>query len=359
MQPKLFLAGPTEVKAELRQVLAQPMIGHRGQEYSKLQERIVTKLRQFAGSKHEVLLFTSSATGVMEAAIRNCVSNKVLHTTCGAFSERWADISRSCGKNVSAITCSPGKAIRPAELAAALSAEHYDAVTITHNETSTGVLNPLAELCATARRVSPDTLILVDAVSSFAGTVIQPDEFGIDVLLFGTQKCLALPPGLGIAMVSERALAVSVGAVNKGYYFDFLEMLKYARKNQTPATPAISLMYALDVQLEAMIVEGMVARAKRHEAMAQLVRSWVKAKGWTLLAEAGYESPTVTAAMTGDSVSSEALRAAVKTRGYALADGYGVFKGKGFRVGHMGDWTPADVIELLKAMDEALASLPV
>lgn len=357
MQPKLFLAGPTEVRAELRQALAQPMIGHRGQDYIKLHERIVTKLRQFVGTEREVLLFTSSATGVMEAAIRNCVPNKVLHTVCGAFSERWADISRSCGKTVSVITRPVGEAIRPDELAAALSAEHYDAVTITHNETSTGVMNPLAELCAVVRRVSPDTLVLVDAVSSFAGTVIQPDELGIDILLFGTQKCLALPPGLAMAFVSERAFSASANVTNKGYYFDFVEMLKYARKNQTPATPAISLMYALDMQLDAIVAEGMVARAERHVTMAQLVRSWVQARGWQLLAEPGYESPTVTAVVTGTGVSSDAFRAAVKAGGYALADGYGNFKGKGFRVGHMGDWAPADVVALLKIMDGALSSL--
>lgn len=354
---KLFLAGPTEVSDEMFAAMSRPMIGHRSKDYQQLHESVVRKLRAFISTQHEFFIFTSSATGVMEAAVRNCAKGKILHTVCGAFSERWVDISRACSKEVETVGVPFGKAILPAMLEIALKEGKYDAVTITHNETSTGVMNPLKELCDTVKRVQPETLTFVDAVSSFGGSVITPDEWGIDVLIFGTQKCFALPPGLAFAVVSPRALARSQEMDDKGYYFDFVEMKKYADKNMTPATPAISLLYSVDAQLNKMLEEGMEGRAKRHQEMAHLAQEWVVKRGLSFTAEEGFRSPTVTSITAPEGFNSDEFRKRVREKGYALADGYGQLKGKGFRIGHMGDWQPVDVNKLLQLMDNVLDSM--
>lgn len=331
------------------------MVGHRSKDYQVLHESVVRKLKEFIGTKHEILIFTSSATGVMEAAVRNGVQKNILHTVCGAFSERWTDISRACNKEVGIVEVPFGKAVSPAMLAEALKKEKYDAVTVTHNETSSGVMSPLKELCDTIRSAQPDALIFVDAVSSFGGSITLPDEYGIDVLIFGTQKCMALPPGLAFAVVSPRALMRSAQMQDKGYYFDFVEMKRYADKNMTPATPAISLLYGVDAQMDRMLGEGMQARAQRHEEMAKLARAWILSHNFPLTAEEGFRSPTVTSVTASEGFKSDEFRKKVKEKGYAIADGYGLLKGKGFRIGHMGDWKVGDVEELLSVMDEVIS----
>ena len=351
---KLFLAGPTEVREEMFQAMARPMIGHRSKDYQALHESVVKKLKQFLGSQLEVFVFTSSATGVMEAAVRNGVKGKILHTVCGAFSERWTDISRACSKQLEVVAVPFGKAMKPELVIEVLKKDNFDAVALTHNETSTGVMNPLKELCSTIRAAQPDTLIFVDAVSSFGGSVIKPDEWGIDVLIFGTQKCFALPPGLAFAVVSPRAMERSQEIQDRGYYFDFVEMKKYADKNMTPATPAISLLYGADAQLDKMIIEGMEGRAERHKEMARFAQAWVSQHNLPLTAEDGFRSPTVTSVAAPEGFNSDEFRKKVKEQGFALADGYGELKGKGFRIGHMGDWRVKDVKELLKVMDEVI-----
>jgi len=353
---KLFLAGPTEVHEEMFRAMSHPMIGHRSKDYQHLHESVVQKLKDFIGTQYEIFIFTSSATGVMEAAVRNGVKGKILHTVCGAFSERWVDIGRACGKQIEKVEVEFGKAIRPVMLEEAFKKKKYDAVTLTHNETSTGVMNPLKDLCDMVKRVQPEALIFVDAVSSFGGSVIAPDEWGIDVLIFGTQKCFALPPGLAFAVVSPRAMERSAAMADKGYYFDFVEMKKYADKNMTPATPAISLLYGVDAQLDRMLKEGMEGRAKRHADMAMLVRQWAEGKSniFSFTAEEGFRSPTVSSFTAKEGFDVATFRSAVKEKGYALADGYGQLKGKGFRIGHMGDWHVKDIEELLKVMDDVI-----
>lgn len=369
---KLFLAGPTEVSDEMFQAMSHPMVGHRSKDYQALHGSVVHKLRRFIGTTHEIFIFTSSATGVMEAAVRNCVRGNILHTVCGAFSERWVDISRACNKDVETVEVPFGKAVRPEMVASELASDsiggrqaatlqlpqddghRFDVVTITHNETSSGVMNPLNDLCETVRRVQPDALILVDAVSSLGGSVVRPDEWGIDVLVFGTQKCFALPPGLAFAVVSPRAMARSQEMKDKGYYFDFIEMKKYAEKNMTPATPAISLLFGVDAQLDRVLKEGMEGRAARHQEMAHLAQEWVRRHSLPFTAEEGFRSPTVTSVTAPEGFNSDDFRKKVKEKGYALADGYGKLKGKGFRIGHMGDWTISEVKQLLQVMESVL-----
>jgi len=356
--------------------MTRPMIGHRSKDYQTLHESVVRKLKEFIGTTHEILIFTSSATGVMEAAVRNGVKGEILHTVCGAFSERWVDISKACNKQVEVVEVPFGKAIKPelireifsrvgAGFTSAPTGAHarraptsnegtFDAVTITHNETSSGVMNPLKDLCNVAQTAQPNALIFVDAVSSFGGSVIRPDELGIDVLIFGTQKCMALPPGLAFAVVSPRAMERSAQMTDKGYYFDFIEMKKYAEKDQTPATPAISLLYGVDAQLGRMLAEGMEGRARRHKEMARLAQEWVAKHRLPFTAEEGFRSSTVTSVTAPEGFNSGEFRKKVREKGYALADGYGQLKGKGFRIGHMGDWQVRDVEELLEVMDEVI-----
>lgn len=357
MHPKQFIPGPVEVDPELLQAQTIPMVGHRSPEYIALHKGIVEKFKKYMKlENHDVFLFSSSATGVMEAAIRNCVRTKVLHTVCGAFSKRWRDISEGCGTSHGSLEVEWGDAVTGDLLEQALKGDTYDAVTITHNETSTGVLHNLDELIPVIKK-DPNRLVFVDAVSSFGGTVIYPEEPGIDVLIFGTQKCLGLPPGLGFGVVSPRALEVSSKAVGKGYYFDFQVMKKYSDKFQTPSTPAISLLNALSLQLDRLLAEGMEARAERHSTMADMTHEWCEKEGFELAAVPEHASTTMTAVANTPGIDIDEFRARLTEKGFVVANAYGKLKGTGFRIGHMADWQPSDVEELLNVMSQTLEEM--
>jgi len=353
MKKKLFIPGPTEVREEIRLAQSQPMIGHRMHEFSELYAKIIEKLRGLLETRNEVMIFTSSATGVMEGAIRNTVKKRLLSVTMGAFSERWAKIAEACGKEVETLSLQWGKALKPEMLYEALKKDHYEAVLITHNETSTGVINPLREISDVVKEF-PETLLLVDAVSSFTGVPIEIDEWGIDVIFASVQKCFALPPGLTVTVVSERALKKAKSIEDRGYYFDFLAMKKYYEtRRQTLATPAISLLYALEMQLDRMEKEGMEKRFKRHEEMAELAQNWGR-EHFSLFAEEGYESPTVTTIKNTRKINVSNLIQELGKRGYAISNGYGKLKEITFRIGHMGDLTPEEVKELLGEIEDIL-----
>ena len=276
MHKKLFIPGPTEVRPEILEAMATPMIGHRSSAYATLQAECESKVKKLLFTEGRVFLFTSSSTGVMEGAIRNCVGQKVLNTMNGEFSRRWHEIARSCGVQAEKLEVEPGQAITPELVDAALSQGGYDAVCLTHNETSTGIMNPVREIAALVRAKYPDVLILVDAVSSMAGVEIRFDEWGLDVCLAGVQKCFALPPGLAVCGVSGRAMERAKTIPHRGYYFDFLEMEKFAQKNNTPATPSISHLYALNKQMDCILAEGVENRFTRHIAMAEYTRAWAR-----------------------------------------------------------------------------------
>ncbi len=353
---KLFLPGPTEVREEVLEAQKKWMIGHREKDFSELYEKIIEKLKKVLNTEREVMVFTSSATGVMEGSIRNLVEEKVLSTVCGEFSLRWADIAERCEKKVKKIEVELGKAIKPEMIEKELKENKYEAILITHNETSTGVTNPLKELCETVRRISPDTFILVDAVSSMAGIKIEIDKWDIDCIFASTQKCFALPPGLTVCVVSNKALEKSKNVKGKGFYFDFLLMKKYYEEGRyTPATPAISLLYALYYQLDRMLEEGMEKRFKRHEKMAERVRKWALERGFELFPEKGYESNTVSVIKNTKNIDVKNLIKELKERGFTIASGYGKLKDTTFRIGHMGDLTLEEIDELLKNIDEILA----
>ncbi len=353
---RLFIPGPTEVRREILEAQSHWMIGHRGSDFEALFASVQGKLRQLFYTQSRVYVSTSSGTGLWEAASRNCIRDdkKVLHLVNGAFSERWYEISKSNGKQAEAIEVDWGLAIKPEQLAERLRAEHYDAVAIVLNETSTGVKNPLEEMAAIIRQY-PETLILVDAVSILGGYKIDFDALGLDVLLTSTQKAMALPPGLAFAAVSDRVLERAKQVPYRGYYFDFVELEKFLVKNNTPSTPNISLLYATDKQLDFMLTEGLEARFARHEQMAQATRDWVAEAGFGMFSEEGYHSPTVTTVANTRGIDVKALNKFLKARGMTISDGYGKLKDKTFRIAHMGDLMPADMTELFAAMNDFLA----
>jgi predicted phosphoserine aminotransferase len=296
----------------------------------------------------------------MEAAVRNAVRDEgaILHCVNGAFSTRWAEISRANGKQVDALEVAWGEAIKPEMVADALRDKQYDAVAITYNETSTGVLGPLPDIAAAVREASEETLVLVDAVSAYMGAPIDFDGWGLDVCLTSSQKALALPPGIAVAAVSDRTLERAESIPHRGYYFDFLTLEKYLVRDQTPATPAISLMYALERQLADILDgEGLEARFARHAEMAAMTREWAAARGFGMFPEAGYESPTVSALKKEPSFDIGALNTYLRERGMVVSAGYGKqLRDTTWRVAHMGDLTRADMEQLFDAIDSYLES---
>jgi aspartate aminotransferase-like enzyme len=246
-----------------------------------------------------------------------------------------------------------GQAITPEIVDQALSNEAYDAMTVVLNETSTGVMSPVREIAALVRSQYPDVVILVDAVSAMAGVKIEFDAWDVDVCLAGVQKCFALPPGLTVCAVSERAMERSKLVVNKGYYYDFVDYDRYYQRGQTPATPAISLIQALNVQMDAILAEGLEARWARHIEMARLVQSWARTH-FRLYSDERFLSNTVTNVENMRGVDVPALIAELGARGAVISNGYGSLKNKCFRIAHMGDLTPEDVEWLLGEIDDIL-----
>jgi predicted phosphoserine aminotransferase len=358
---KLFIPGPVEVRPEILEAQAQWMIGHRGKDFETLYARIQGNLQKVFCTNQRVFISASSGTGLWEGAARNCVGqNGALATVCGAFSERWADVFERNGKDVTVISAPEGKPITPQMVSEALTARAasgkppFDAIAIVHNETSCGITNPLEDIVAVVKAQSPSTLILVDAVSSLAGVKIDFDGLGLDVLLTSSQKCFGLPPGLAMAAVSDRALAFAKGIKNRGYYFDFVELEAFHKKNNTPSTPAVSLMFALDKQLQDMLAEGLDARYARHAHLAQLTQDWVEEMGFALFPEQGYASQTVSCVANTRNVDVSALNKFLATKGLNISDGYGALKQKTFRIAHMADMQESDMRELFAAIGEFL-----
>lgn len=350
---KLFIPGPVEVRPEILAAQTAPMIGHRSPEYADLHARIVPKLRPLFGTAGRVFIVTASGSGLQEAAVRNCVRQRCLCLVNGAFGARWHQVALSNGKQADTLEVPWGIAIRPEQVEERLQVGNYDAITLVFNETSTGLLNPLPEIAAVVRQY-PDVLLLVDAVSAAGGIEIRADTWGLDVCLTSSQKALALPPGLALCSVSDRAMVRAESVPHRGWYFDFLEYEKHAAKNHTPATPAISLMQALDAQLDAIATEGWETRFARHRRMMQQAHTWVQASGFGFFAESGYRSPTVTAVRNTRGIDVGALNTCLRQLGMLISDGYGSLKGQTFRIGHMGDITEEEMSRLLEAMSNFL-----
>jgi aspartate aminotransferase-like enzyme len=349
---RLFIPGPTETRVENLAALARPQIGHRSPEFKELYASVAPKLRRVLGTEGRVFLFTSSSTGVWEAAVRNCVGKRVLCCMQGAFSDRWHKVAEANGKEADPLQVEWGKAITAEMIDRALSSGKYDAITVVHNETATGVMNHLDEIAEVMRKY-PDVMFLVDAVSSMAGAKVGVDEYGIDVCLAGLQKAFSLPAGLAVAGVSQRALDRAKTIEHRGYYFDFLEMLKYDERSQTPSTPAIPQIHALDAQLDDILAEGVEQRFARHAALAGIVQGWAR-RNFGLFAEEGFESPTVTCVENTRGISVADLNTELGKQWAMISNGYGVLKEKTFRIAHMGDTQEWEIRGLLATVDRIL-----
>ena len=351
---RLFLPGPTEVREEVLASQAQRLIGHRSRDIEALLASIQRRLREVFRTDRRVYVSTSSATGLFEAAARNCIARRALCCVNGAFSDRWREVVAAVGKHHDVLEIEWGKPVTAELVDEALESGGYDAVTIVHNETSTGVTSPIADIAAAVRSRAPDALFLVDSVSSLGGIDVRVDEWGLDVCLTGGQKCLALPPGLAFAAVSDRALERARGVPDRGWYFDFLVFEKYLERNQTPATPAITLLYALDIQLDRILEEGLEARFARHSAMARHVQEWALAR-LDLFAAEGYRSDSVSAVTNTLQIDVRAMnRWLAENYDMVVANGYGKHADRTFRIGHMGDHTVAEMEALTAAIDEFL-----
>ncbi len=351
MDRKLFIPGPTDVSPDVYEAMSKPMIGHRGKDFSVLFEETVDKLKKLMYTRNRVYISTSSSTGLMEAAVRNCVKNKCLNVGNGAFSCKWHDITKANGKEADILSLEWGEAPTAELIDEALSKDNYDALTLVHNETSTGVTAPIEEIAEVVRDY--DVSFLVDTVSSMGGIRVEVDKYGIDVCLFGVQKALALPSGLACCSVSEEALEKSRNVEDRGYYFDFQVFEKYYNKKQTPTTAAISLLRGLDYQLDKIINrEGLENRFRRHREMGELTRKWVGETGFELLPEERYASNTVTCVKNTLGVDCESLQKRLYDRGYVFSNGYGRMKNDNFRIAHMGDRQPGELSEYLAVIEE-------
>jgi aspartate aminotransferase-like enzyme len=362
MQPhdKLFIPGPVEVSAKTMAAFSRPMIGHRGEDFKNLYRDIHPKLQTLFGTKQPVFLSTSSAWGVMEASIRNLVGDNrqsgsgLLCCMCGAFSDKWLDVARRCGKNAEPLQVDWGKHIDQKEIDRALASGKFDTVTLIHNETSTGVMNPLPEICCTLAKY-PDVVLIVDTVSSFSAMKIDMNALGIDVMLTGAQKALALPPGFSLFSVSEKAFARAEKQKNRGYYFDFLEFKKQQAEWMTPSTPSIGHIFALQSKLEEIFEEGLDARFTRHAKTNALVHDWVRRTGLDFFAEEGFRSKTLTCVKNTKEIDTVDLARRLREKHHLVIDsGYGKLRGKTFRLSNMGDETEETVSHLLSCLDDVL-----
>jgi predicted phosphoserine aminotransferase len=358
---RFFLPGPTEVRPEILEAMVRPVIGHRGKDMRELLSGMDPALRNLFRTHRPVYVSTSSATGFMEAAITNLSRRRILCLVGGAFGQRFHKIAERCGRPADTLAVEWGTPHTPELLRETLDADPgaYDLVTVVHSETSTGVLNPVNELAAVVREYD-DLLIAVDGVTSVGGAPAEFDAWDLDFLLTGSQKALALPPGLALAAASVRALSRAEGIPARSFYFDLLEFERRAPDFQTTNTPAVSLFYALEAQLARIAQEGLENRWARHEQMAERTWTWVSdlaqrtGREFSLLASEGYRSPTVTSVLLPDGLSGPDIVAAAGARGFTLAPGYGKLKPSTIRIGHMGDHTVGELEEILGVLDEVI-----
>jgi aspartate aminotransferase-like enzyme len=355
-----FLPGPTEVREEIMAAMLQPMIPHRGSEFEKLFERLQQGLRPIFKTERPVYVSSSSATGLMEGAIRCAPPGRILCLVNGAFSERFAHIASMCGRDVDRYDVAWGQVHAIPQLDERLSMRKYSAITVVHSETSTGALNDVRAVSDCAHRHG--IVCLIDSVSGLGGAELRFDEWKLDYVLTGSQKALALPPGLSFAVASTSFIDQANGTHGRGVYFDLVELDAYARRNQTPSTPALTLLYALEAQAKSIASEGLENRWLRHRAMATRTQEWITkisdetGKKLVNIAPLGSQSPTVSAIRLPAEVPADNFTSGVAKRGIVVGTGYGKLKNSTFRIGHMGDHTMESLERCLAACSSVLRS---
>jgi predicted phosphoserine aminotransferase len=352
MQKKLLIPGPTEVSKEILEEQTRPLIGHREKAFSELYGGITDKIAKYfqLPADYKPTVTTGSGTLWFDIIGRSVVKQKALACVNGAFSQRAAQTFKACGKETDVLEVEMGKAIKPEMVAEKLASGKYDTLSVCHNETSTGVRSPIAEIGKMVKNEYPDVIFVVDAVSSMAGDKTFPHEMNCDIVFGSTQKCFALPPGLAIGLVSNRALERAAQVLNRGAYTDLIDIFEFEKKHQTPFTPNISLLYALNRRMDLLLAETYDKVYQRHLDMAKYTQTWAK-KNFSMFPEEGYESITVSCINSnGKDVSLMSQKLVEK--GYLISAGYGKLKDKTFRIGHMGEWNLAVIKEVLADIDQ-------
>jgi len=358
-QLKLFTPGPVHVPERVLKEMAKPNDTHRSKPYSEMHQMATEGLQKLLYTKNECLLFTSSATGIMEACVRNLVKDdeKALFFSIGAFGDRWYEIGVSNGKNSVKETVEWGKAITSEIAQDTLNKDKYSVVLIQANETSTGVYNPINKIAPIVK--DSGALLCVDATSSMAGVKLEVDKLDIDICLASVQKCFALPPGLAVCSVSDAAIAKAEQVKNRGLYFDLIDLHKrHIAKHQTPTTPPIPQIRGLTAQLDYILnEEGLEKRFERHEQLAKLTRTWASNNNLEMLPEKGYESNTVSTIKNSLDLDIPKMVSMLLDKGYRIVNGYGQLVNKTFRIGHMGEIQLNDLEEMLEGLTEIISML--
>lgn len=354
MHKRLFIPGPVDVAEDVLQKMATPMIGHRTKEASKLQRDISEKLMKLFYTKNQIILSTTSGSGLMEAAIRSCTRKRAAVFAVGAFGKRWYEMAVANNVPADLYEVEWGTPTTPEQVDEVLSTGKYDLITVTHNETSTGIMNPVAEIAEVVKKY-PDVIFCVDTVSSAAGAKIEVDAWRIDICITSTQKALALPPGLAICTFSQKAYEAAKEVEHRGFYLDLVRLYEYIQKkdHQYPSTPSLPHMFALNYQLDKILEEGLENRFARHEEMAKYVRAWAK-KHFELFPQEEYASNTLTNIKNTRGISVAELNKRLAMRGYMISNGYGKLKEQTFRIAHMGEITLPQIKELLANIEDIL-----
>jgi aspartate aminotransferase-like enzyme len=348
-----FVPGPTEVRREVLDAMSGPMIPHRSAQFEELFAEAQVGLREVFQTKRPVMITASSATGLMESALRCLPPGRVLCLVNGAFSQRFSAISEACGHQTERYEVEWGEVHDPQRVRELLGKGKFAAITVVHSETSTGARNPIREISDVARESGAKCLI--DSVSGAGGMEVQFDGWKLDFVLTGSQKALALPPGLGFAVASESFIEDAKGAPSRGVYFDLIELDTFAKQNQTPSTPAVSLFYAMREQLGYIRAEGIRSRWAKHTAMAKMTSDWSDAltaefgSGLNNIVAKGSRSETVSTLRLPDGWKSSVFLAEVARRGFTVASGYGKLRETTIRIGHMGDHSVATLKPCLDA----------
>ena len=351
---KLFIPGPIEVHPDVLKAMSTPMIGHRSSDYSTLQKSVTEKVQKLAFTANPILFSASSGSGLMEGAIRCCTAKRAIVFSVGTFGNRWFEIAQGNGVPADKHEVEWGQGITPDMIEQELATGKYDCATLTHSETSTGVMNHIEDFAPVFRRY-PDVVWCIDAVSSFGGVKVDVDALGIDVMVTSSQKCLGLPPGLSLATFSAKAEKRAQAVKNRGFYFDLLQLLQFIREKsfQYPSTMSISHLFALDLQMDRILKEGIDARFARHAKMAKRVQDWAK-KYFALYPAEKWASLTVTCIKNTRGISVGDLNKELGKRNLVLSNGYGKLKEQTFRIAHMGDLSMKDIDELLGAIEDIL-----
>lgn len=364
---KLFAPGPVQVPEILLLEMAKPNDTHRSKSYQKLHSELRSNLQKLLHTKNDVLLWTCSGSGVMEACVVNLIDqrkdrkdNNVLYLTNGNFGNRWVEMAKKNERShhIDVFEKEWGKAITVDDVREFLKLENkkYNVVFITMNESSTGVMNPVKDLVHLIKHEfeNPDAIIVVDAVSCMAGVDIKVDKWEIDVCLASTQKCFGVPPGLAVSSISQRTIDYSATIPGRGWYFDFVQMSEMSKKNYTPSTPNINCMRTLNKALDIIFQETLEKRFKKHLDLTMIIRSWAKSNGFELFSQKGYASPTITVIKNTCGIDVEITIEKMIKKGYRFANGYGKLKEKTFRIAAMGWHNKENLSKFLSILTDTL-----